>query len=142
MPIKEHPPVGTILICDFDTDFKLPEMVKVRPVVVISPKIAGRPGLCTVVALSTTPPNPKLPLHAEISKVPRLPFPWDAETMWVKGDMIYAIGFHRLDFVRTGKDHTGKRTYQFSTLTNDQVKLVRTLVLRSLGLSQLTKHML
>jgi uncharacterized protein YifN (PemK superfamily) len=32
MAIKEHPPIGTVLICDFQTDFRLPEMVKVRPV--------------------------------------------------------------------------------------------------------------
>jgi mRNA interferase MazF len=141
MPIKEHPSAGTILICDFETDFKLPEMVKVRPVVVISPKISGRPGLCTVVALSTTPPDPRLPFHEQISIEPRLPAPWAAEKVWVKGDMIYAIGFHRLDLIRIGKDRCGKRLYHFATLTNDQIILVRKLVLRSIGLSQLTKHM-
>ena len=125
MPIKEHPPAGTILICNFDSDFKSPEMVKVRPVVVISPKISGRPGLCTIVALSTTPPNPKMPFHDQISIVPRLPYPWDAESVWVKGDMIYAIGFHRLDLIRVGKDRNGKRIYHFATLTNDQLIIVR-----------------
>ena len=141
MPNKEQPPMGTILICDFDSDFKLPEMVKIRPVVVVSPKISNRHGLCTVVALSTTPPDPKMPFHAEISISPRMPAPWDAEKMWIKGDMIYAIGFHRLNFVRDGKDIHGKRKYRFSTLTEDQIKLVRTLVLRSIGLSTLTKHL-
>lgn len=141
MPIKEHPPTGTVLICDFDSDFKLPEMVKTRPVVVISPKITGRPGLCTVVASSTSPPNPKMPFHAEISITPRLPPPWDADTVWVKGDMIYAIAFHRLNLIRRGKDRDGKRTYHFAALSNDQIKLVRTLVLRSIGLSLLTKHL-
>ena len=141
MPIKEHPPTGTILICDFETDFKLPEMVKIRPVVVISPKISGRYGLCTVVALSTTAPNPRMTFHAEISILPTLPPPWNAGKMWVKGDMIYAIGFHRLDFVRNGKDVNGKRIYRFATLDNEQIKMVRTLVLRSIGLSTLTKHL-
>ena len=92
MAIKEHPPIGTVLICDFQTDFRLPEMVKVRPVIVISPKIFGRPGLCTVVALSTTPPDPKMPFHAEISIVPKLPPPWDAEKVWVKGAMSMLSG--------------------------------------------------
>lgn len=141
MAIKEHPPIGAILICDFQTDFRLPEMVKVRPVIVISPKIFGRPGLCTVVALSTTPPDPKMPFHAEISIVPKLPPPWDAEKVWVKGDMVYAIGFHRLDFIRLGKDVQGKRMYRFATISSDQLKLVRTLVLRSIGLSNLTRNL-
>ena len=55
--------------------------------------------------------------------------------------MVYAIGFHRLDFARVGKDINGKRIYRYSTLTNDQIILARKLVLRSIGLSQLTKHM-
>ncbi len=141
MAIKEHPPIGTVLICDFQTDFRLPEMIKVRPVIVISPKISGRPGLCTVVALSTTPPDPKMPFHAEISFTPNLPPPWGAEKMWVKGDMIYAVGFHRLDFIRSGKDINGKRTYSFVAVSADQLKLVRALVLRSIGLSSLTKNL-
>jgi uncharacterized protein YifN (PemK superfamily) len=139
MAIKEHPPIGTVLICNFDAGFKLPEMVKRRPVIVISPKIAGRPGLCTVVALSTTPPNPRMPFHEQISLTPKLPPPWHAETMWIKGDMIYAIGFHRLDFIRLGKDAAGKRLYGFTVITAEQLKLVRTLVLKSIGLSSLTK---
>ncbi len=141
MAIREHPPIGTILICDFDSDFRLPEMVKVRPVVVISPKISGRPGLCTVVALSTTQPNPILPFHAELSINPKLPAPWDADSVWVKGDMIYAAALHRLNFVRVGKDTSGRRRYRYDALAADQLKLVRTLVLRSLGLSHLTRHL-
>ncbi|MEQ9178418.1 MAG: type II toxin-antitoxin system PemK/MazF family toxin, partial [Nitratireductor sp.] len=34
-------------MCDFNTGFRVPEMVKRRPVVVISPKIKARPRLCT-----------------------------------------------------------------------------------------------
>ena len=140
MPIREHPPTGTILICDFETDFKLPEMVKVRPVIVISPKISGRLGLCTVVALSTTDPNPKMSFHAQIETNPTLPKPWNANPVWIKGDM-YAIGFHRLDFIRTGKDVSGKRQYNYATVSNDQIRLARSIVLRSIGLSHLTKHL-
>src|SRR3546814_14006270 len=42
MPIREHPVTGTILTCDFNVGFTQPEMIKRRPVVVISPKIANR----------------------------------------------------------------------------------------------------
>ena len=63
MAIREHPPTGSILMCDFNAGFREPEMVKRRPVVVISPKIRARPGLCTVVALSTTVPAPVMDYH-------------------------------------------------------------------------------
>jgi mRNA interferase MazF len=47
--------MGQILICDFSSGFVEPEMVKVRPVVVISPKPRKSiHSLCTVVPLSTT----------------------------------------------------------------------------------------
>lgn len=78
--IREHPKIGTILICDFDQGFKEPEMVKRRPVIVVSPKISTRPGLCTVVALSTTEPRPKMPFHCEIDLDPPLPPPWGDTT--------------------------------------------------------------
>jgi len=57
MAINEHPVSGTILMCNFAPGFQQPEMVKRRPVIVISPKISRRPNLCTVVALSTTAPS-------------------------------------------------------------------------------------
>lgn len=141
MPITEHPCMGTILICDFDSSFKKPEMVKRRPVIVISPPIAARHGLCTVVALSTTAPIPVLRYHREIALPRKLPPPWESDLMWIKGDMVYAVGFHRLNFVRLGKDVKGKRRYMPDPLTHEQIKLTRICVLNSMGLSLLTKHL-
>jgi mRNA interferase MazF len=66
MPIQEHPLCGTILVCDF-SGLKEPEMVKRRPVIVVSPKITARPGLCTVVALSTVQPAKIMPYHVQLS---------------------------------------------------------------------------
>lgn len=44
-----------VLICDFTTGFQAPEMVKKRPVVVVSPR--RRIGqVCTVVPLSSVAP--------------------------------------------------------------------------------------
>lgn len=63
MTIREHPAIGTVLMCEFEPGFRVPEMVKRRPVVVISPKIAARPGLCMIVSLSTTPPDPVMQYH-------------------------------------------------------------------------------
>ena len=111
MPISMAPKQGTLLTCDFDQGFRVPEMVKRRPVVVLAPAIAVRKGLATVVALSTTPPTPRMAYHCEITLPRPLPPPFDSPTMWVKGDMVVAVGFHRLDLVRIGKDKSGKRSY-------------------------------
>ena len=139
MPIKEHPSPGTILICDF-TGMKEPEMVKRRPVVVISPKITARSGLCTVVALSTVRPGKIMPYHLELTLA--LPPPWDGGPNWLKGDMVYAMSFHRLDFVRLGKSFGGQRQYLYKPLPDMQMRAIRRCVLHGLGLSALTKHLL
>ena len=141
MAINEHPALGTILICDFDSSFKEPEMVKPRPVVVISPKITARPNLCTIVALSTTAPNFKMPYHCQLEIAPPLPQPWTSDKIWVKGDMIYSVGFHRLDLIRLGKDVNGKRIYRFEVLTDEQLKEIKACVLKGLGMATLTKHL-
>jgi uncharacterized protein YifN (PemK superfamily) len=141
MAISEHPAPGALLICDFSPGFREPEMVKRRPVVVISPKIRARAGLCTVVALSTTTPYPMMPYHCEITPLPPLPAPWLSGPMWVKGDMVAAVGFHRLDFFRYAKDRTGRRVYRYDPLPPEDFRRVRRCVLAALGLASLTQHL-
>jgi uncharacterized protein YifN (PemK superfamily) len=141
MPIREHPYIGSILLCDFNSGFREPEMVKRRPVVVLSPKIAARPGLCTVVSLSGTAPDPLMPYHCQIDIRPRLPDGFESDGIWVKGDMLYAVGFHRLDFIRTGKNAAGRRLYHYTPLNDENIKKIRECVLRGLGLTSLTKHL-
>lgn len=141
MAISEHPLIGTMLMCDFSCGFKIPEMDKNRPVVVISPKIAARPYLCTVVPLSTTAPNPVLPFHAQIDLDPKLPSPWISNGVWVKGDMVNTVGFHRLNFFRMGKQDNGKRIYLYKPLSADTIRVIRSCVLKGLGLSSLTTHL-
>ena len=141
MPIKEHPEKGTILLCDFSNGFKIPEMVKKRPVIILTPKIKARPGLCTVVSLSTTPPDKVMPYHAQIDIQPSLPVYYKSNGLWVKGDMVNAVGFHRLNFIATHKDSNGKRNYYYNTLSDAQLKKIQTCVLRGMGLANLTKHL-
>ena len=141
MAIPYHPSSGTILLCDFNGGFREPEMVKRRPVVVLSPKIKGRSGLCTVVCLSTRVPDPVMPYHMELEIEPPLPNNWHSESCWVKGDMVYSVGFHRLDLIATGRDARGKRLYRVEPLNSQKLKKIKTCVLRGLGLSSLTKHL-
>lgn len=141
MAIREHPTPGSIVFCDFTGGFSVPEMVKRRPVVVLSPKIADRHKLCTVVALSTTAPDPVMPYHRQIDLSPELPGPWGSKGVWVKGDMVNAVGFHRLDLVRLGKGRDGKRRYLYEPQDEKNLRIVRQCVLRALGMSVLTKHL-
>jgi mRNA interferase MazF len=141
MPINDHPAPGTILVCNFNGTFKEPEMVKPRCVIVLSPRIRARAKLCTVVCLSNTAPDHEQQYHCQIDIEPALPVPWSSKGIWVKGDMIYSIGFHRLDLIRLGKDRGGKRIYRMEPISAEQMKLVKCCVLRGLGLSTLTKHL-
>jgi uncharacterized protein YifN (PemK superfamily) len=140
MTIREHPAIGSILMCDFD-GYRQPEMVKRRPVVVISPKIAARQGLCTVVALSTTAPSPVAQYHCQIDIRPHLPGWLQSDGVWIKGDMIAVVAFDRLDFVQLGKDHVGKRRYYYSTVGPENLRTIRRCVLSGMGLAHLTKHL-
>jgi len=141
MAIREHPLQGSIVTVDYSRGgFVEPEMVKLRLAVVLSPKIAARPHLCTVVPLSTLPPEPTMPYHKPVT----IPFDlgkWGSRERWVKGDMVNAVGFHRIDLLRIGKDRSGKRIYQMQALPDELFKVVRLCALHGLGFSALTKHL-
>lgn len=116
-------------------------MVKRRPVIVISPRLKRRDGLATVVPMSTTQPNPVCDFHHKIVMEERLPKPFDAGEMWVKADMVAAVGFHRLDLVRTGRDQYGKRKYLNWQIKPEDLLAIHKAVLHGLGLGILTPHM-
>ncbi|MBL4660138.1 MAG: type II toxin-antitoxin system PemK/MazF family toxin [Alcanivoracaceae bacterium] len=143
MAITFHPRIGQILLCDFSQGFKEPEMVKNRPVVVITPAITGREKLVTVLALSTKKPVKKMPFHYKISKksMPQLGRFQENDT-WVKGDMIYTIGFHRLNRIMLGKkDHkTGKRIYFNQRFGREQMKEIYRCTLHGINLGELGQY--
>lgn len=139
MGLKFHPGQGVVVICDFSVGFTEPEMVKRRPAIVMCPAIKTRPGLCTVVALSTTPPAYPMPYHSEIKLPFFIPPPFDAETHWVKADMINTVGFHRVNLISMGKDVTGNRRYLTTPIGNALFAEVQRCMLHALGLSSLTK---
>jgi mRNA interferase MazF len=115
-------------------------MVKLRPVVVLSPRLKRRDGLLTVVPLSTTPPDHIMDYHCLVTIHPPLPEPFDEKTMWVKADMIYNVAFSRLELVRTARDHTGKRKYIQQQISGSDLKEIRKAALAGLGMPELTKH--
>lgn len=139
MTIEFHPGQGAVVICDYREGFQEPEMVKRRPAIVLCPPISARPGLCTVVALSTTPPNKVMPYHFQIKLPFYVPPPFDAEWHWVKGDMVNTVGFHRIDLLKLGKDRDGKRRYITTPIGPELLAEVQRCMLNGLGLTTLTK---
>lgn len=138
MALKFHPEPGTILICDFSTGFQPPEMVKRRPVIVISPKLKHRNHLATIVPLSTTAPDPVCDFHCKITLKEPMPKPFHSPTMWVKGDMLATVAFSRLELLRGKRDKSGKRNYLTICLEPVQLKDVYGCVLHAIGLGHLT----
>jgi uncharacterized protein YifN (PemK superfamily) len=143
MALTFHPEPGTFLICDFSKGFKAPEMVKRRPVLVVSPRLKRASGLCTVVAISTVPPETTENWHYELpsASMPNTP-QFQEKGSWVKGDMIYRVAFERLNLINMGKDYqTGKRTYFKQRLGREQMKGVYGCILHSMNLGHLSPHM-
>lgn len=128
------------MICDFE-GFKAPEMIKRRPVVVVSNRLRKTTGLCTVVPCSTTQPAEILNCHYSFVLDPPLPSPHDAHAQWVKCDMVYTVSFDRLSVPFIGKDANGKRIYDQRTVTDDELNGIRKAILHGLGFSNLTHHL-
>ena len=139
MAIKYHPARGTIVAVDFRQGFRVPEMVKRRLCVVISPQIEARVGLCTVVPLSKSDPDPVQPYHYRLDIPFQIPKPWGNGPRWAKCDMLCAVGFHRIDLIRLGKSPDGSRQYQLNTLSGIHLRNISNCVLAGLGLPPLTE---
>ena len=90
-----HPEVGTVVICDYSSGFKPPEMIKRRLAVVISPRLKRRNNLCTVVPLSTKEPNPIEEFHHLVTLPQEVPG-FEGLEKWAKCDMLATVGFQRL----------------------------------------------
>ena len=134
MPIKYDPSAGTVLLCDFATGFRPPEMVKRRPVLVISPRLRHRRGLCTVVPLSTTPPDHPQAYHHELTLPIPPPAPWSERRVWAKADMLATVAFERLDLFRTPREANGRRRDVALRIAPDDLAAIRRCVAHAIGL--------
>jgi mRNA interferase MazF len=113
MPLTIVPDAGDVLICDFNTGFKPPEMVKVRRVV--------------VVPISKTPPLTAMGCHCKFP--PRSYEFFDPiESVWAKADLVTCVAHHRLDRVKIN----GR--YSRAVIRRDDLQRVRRAVLHALGM--------
>jgi mRNA interferase MazF len=130
---------GTILLCDYSLGgFRPPEMIKRRPAIVLSPRLAFRDNLCSVVPLSGSAPARQVEYVVRLALPKPLPAPFEQDVWWAKCDMIATVSFERLDLFRTGRDQSGKRKYIHPVLMAEDMARVRQGVLAGLGLKDLT----
>ncbi|WP_460874655.1 type II toxin-antitoxin system PemK/MazF family toxin [Paralcaligenes ginsengisoli] len=125
--LKLYLKTGEVVICNFDTGFMVPEMVKIRPVVVISKSATHWRGLCTIVPLSTTSPEKVEGWHIQIANplAKVLPLSHEfarAERVWAKCDMLYTVSFDRLS--RPHRRSGGHRCYDGVRMAKDDLDAV------------------
>ncbi|MFT3966006.1 MAG: type II toxin-antitoxin system PemK/MazF family toxin [Sphingobium sp.] len=131
MPLPYHPRPGTLVICDYSTGFRAPEMVKKRLAITISPKLKRRDDLVTVVPLSASEPVPLEDWHYPVSVAP--PAPWGEVPRWAKCDMLATVGYARLNLPYEKHPVTGTRKYVQIELDGEIVQALRRAAARAIG---------
>lgn len=100
MSLLFQPKPGSVTYCDY-TGFIAPEMIKKRPVIVIS-KHRHNPKLLAVVPISTTEPKSIFDYHVEMDPQFCL-INLSGKRSWVKCDMINVVSIERLNLIRDNK---------------------------------------
>ena len=127
MPLTFQPRPGTVVMCDFVGNV-LPEMVKVRPVVVVA-RNRGNRHLVTVVPLSTTAPVTMAAHHHQLDANP-LPGR-EKVTCWAKCDMISTVSLSRLDRYKVAP-----RRYVAPRLPTADLVAIKAAIAKALGLGE------
>ena len=129
MGLLYQPKVGDVFMCDFN-GFQAPEMVKKRPVIVIS-KNRNNAKLVTIVPLSTTQPTKIEDYHYEL---PNNPVPNNAHVKcWAKCDMLATVSISRMDRLKGTK----KRERVVPVIEKDEMAHIRECVGNALNLKSL-----
>ncbi|MGN3974746.1 type II toxin-antitoxin system PemK/MazF family toxin [Tsuneonella sp. SYSU-LHT278] len=126
-----HPAPGNILICDYSTGFKPPEMVKRRLCIVISPKLKRRDNLATVVPLSATCPEPLEDWNYKVELVCKS---WGDGPRWAACDMLATVCYDRLSRPHYRHPVTDIRLFEKLALSTVDLDEVRARVRLALGL--------
>ena len=132
--LKFQPYEGQLLACHFGLGFQRPEIVKTRPVIVISPPPRFNSGLCSVVPISSSAPRNPQPYHYRLPDdvIPGGRYP----ESWAKCDLVQTVGLHRLDRFKVGF-----RAYQAPILPAGILTELRRCILHAMGMPGLTNHL-
>lgn len=140
------PKPGDIYMCDF-SGYVVPEIVKLRRVVVVSPSNPGA-RLALVVPISLSRPIRTSPVQIELPGEAEYRCFAGAPEVWAKADLIAHVRFDRLDRVRIPLlDPAGRpipRKFEYLStisLSAEHLDAVRGGVLRGLGLGRLAAHL-
>lgn len=106
-------------------------MVKIRPVIVLSPKLPYRSEIVTIVPISLTPPRHDLPFVVKLSKNYH-PQEEDDLECWAKCDMVTNLALHRLKSFKIDR-----RKYHTPQLIGPDLSAVREGVVHGLGMGGL-----
>ena len=134
LPLTFQPKPRTVVYCDF-SGYIAPEIIKRRPVVVLSTHKRNRK-LVAVVPLSTTAPDP---VESHHHRLLQNPLPNEKATeVWAKCDMVAVVSIERLDLIRTGRRlPDGRREYITPKIGAEQFDAIRSAVISGLGLGSL-----
>ena len=128
-----QPKPGQLLVCHFGLGFQKPEIVKTRPVLVISPHQREWTKLCLVMPISSVEPKPMRRYHY---KLPSGLIPGDKYGgAWLKGDLTVAVGCHRLDRFKVGF-----RQFDAPFVPHDVLQEARRCLLHAAGMHTLIPH--
>lgn len=131
MGLKFQPSVRSVLMCDF-RGLVVPEIVKIRPVIVVARNRYNNQ-LVTVVPVSTTAPALARDCHHELTVNP---IPGNEHiSSWVKCDMVMTVSLARLDRIKT-KTWEG-RSYVVPQITAEEFECVKRAILHGIGMSYL-----
>lgn len=131
--LKLPPNSGQILMCDY-TGFIVPEMVKKRPVIAISPRSRNGYNLVHVIPLSTSEPKYIQHYHVPIV-IPRqlLVNTEFAENCWAKCDLINTVSFARLELIEIEPDKCGNRLYSHYCVSKEILFKIRKSAAKVMG---------
>ena len=134
MAVRHYPKAGEILLCDF-RGYERPEMVKVRPVVVLVERLIGRSiDLFTIVPLGGERSDRDFPYQVPILLERPLSPKFSKTGVWAKCDMIAVVSRERLDrFHIRPSSKDGTHRWLTGQVTRTQLEAIKVGVLRSLG---------
>jgi len=125
MGLLFQPPPRSVVMCNF-SGFVIPEMVKIRPVIILA-RNKKNSKLVSVVPLSTTKPDILEAHHHELSINPLPDKPYTS--CWAKCDMVNAVSLNRLDRYKLGQ-----HKFIIPTVSEEDFDKIKTGVANALGL--------
>jgi uncharacterized protein YifN (PemK superfamily) len=131
MSLWFQPKPRSVVYCDF-TGFRMPEMTKRRPVIVLRAHKRNR-RLVYVVPLSTSPPDPPQPYHYRFARSPVVhTVPTEA---WAKCDMVAVVSTERLTLSRQQQCSARRARDDVLMISEEELAAIRACVAKAFGFS-------